>query len=194
MTIPNVPALDGRQFARPTAVREIVGAYAVLGLLLLWIGYAVQGFATGLLPEGFLPGSGSLDAARVDPTLAEGVRILLNNLLFFALVSVFPIINIVLFAPQFLMLGGNVHTISGMSFADQTTILFRHTIWEIAALLVSVAVSYLFLFALREYLSDSGADRGLLVRRIRTAAWGYPIIVALALVGAILEGSAVVHV
>ena len=186
---PAVAGLGDRMragIARPVAVAEIVRAYVVGALLLGWVGYAAHGWLPAELTSGTARGS-------VAPTMAEGMWILGNNLGFFILVSLLPVINVLLVAPQFLSFGGNAFLIQELSFADRVALLYRHSIWEVAALLIAVAMSYALLFAMREYLDRATSDTSVLKVRLRLIAWGYPLILTLTVVGALLEGNAVVH-
>ena len=71
--------------------------------------------------------------------------------------------------------------------------LYRHSIFEVIALLLAIALSYAALFSAAAFLRSATDDRALLVRRFRVIALGYIPIVLLTLAGALLEGTAVVH-
>lgn len=177
---------------RPRPVAEVVRLHLVLALLLFIVGWAGQGALQGFLPS--LGGDAGGDAVTVASTAEETAHILRNNTLFFLLVSVMPVVNVVLFAPQFLMVGSHGHTLAGMPASAQWELLYRHTALETVALMLSIAVSYLFFFAVRAYSLSPDGDKHLLAARIRRATALYPVILAVTLVAALLEGSAVVHV
>lgn len=172
-------------------LREIVRFHAVIGLFGALIGFIGYGAIVAWLPAGTLPQTGTHTVA---PTWNDLLHILGNNALFFLMVSVLPIVNSVIFVPQFVSIGGHAHAIAHLPASAQFDLLYRHTAFEIVALLVSIWVSYRLLFAIRAYLRDPAADRASLGRALRPLAVAYPLVLALTLVGALLEGNAVVHV
>ena len=173
------------------ALREIIRFHLVIGLFAAILGWAGLGAFIALLPAGTLSEAAPVTVA---PGTDDLLHILGNNAGFFSLVCVLPIVNFLIFVPQFVFVGSHAHAIADLPAGAQFDLLYRHTALEIVALVLAIAVSYQLLFAVRAYLDAPGADRGVLLHRLRPALLTYPVILALTLVGALLEGNAVVHV
>lgn len=188
--------LPGLGSMRPLG--EIVRFHLVLAAFLGGIGYLVSVMVAGQVAElgsatGGLLGEGPV-GSTIASTGAETWGIATHNLAFFALVSILPVANIALVAPQFLALGSHAYVIKDLSWTIQVEMLYRHTVFEIFALMISVAISYLFLFAVRDFVVRTSLDRTRLRQELMRAARLYPAVVALTLLGAFLEGGAVVHI
>lgn len=175
--------------AESATVAEILRFHVVLAFFVLVIGYVTHGAVSGALT----PTMPTAPGGAVTSTSAETWYILGNNALFFLLVSLLPVVNIAFFVPQFFNVGGYIQLMSDLPFAAQFDMLYRHTALEVVALFVAMAISYSYLFALRDFTRAALPDKALLVRRLRTAALGYPIIMLFTVVGALLEGAAVVQ-
>lgn len=109
-----------------------------------------------------------------------------NNIGFFSLVCILPFLNFIMYAIQFLAIGNNVFQIQALPFEIQANLLYRHALFEVMALSISIYVSYEIYNALYDYLHNSiKAGRKTYVKIILS----YVIIIILTLVGACLEGT-----
>ncbi len=177
------------RFPRPDALVEVLRFHVALAVLSFAVGYMVPGALASPIP-GI---SGANPAAlEVSAPHATGM-ILANNLGFFLLVSLLPVLNVVTYCVQFFTIGALAQQIHQLPLQAQVDLLYRHTAFEIAALLLSLLVSYAFVLAAHEYVNQPVSDRALLGRRLLAGVRLYPLIFVLTLVGALLEGSAVVH-
>lgn len=174
-----------------STVREILSFHLVVALFAGILGWVGHGAVLALVPAGSLAGTSGPIA--VTPTVDDLLHILVNNACFFVLVSVLPIVNFVMFVPQFLSVGSHAHAIADLPLLEQFELLYRHTALEVVALLLSIVASYRLLLAVQEYLAQEGRNRSTLVACVRRTARLYPVILALTGVGALLEGTAHVH-
>lgn len=91
-----------------------------------------------------------------------------------------------MYATQFLAIGNNIFQIHTLPMEVQSNLLYRHAIFEIVALSVSVYISYEIYRALYDYLHNSiKPSKKTYMKIILT----YVIVVVLTLVGACLEGT-----
>lgn len=188
MSIRTSPPRRAWSVASTDRVGEVMAFHVVCAAFLLIVGYVSHSSLLSALGVETTPATGELAS-----TAGETWFIVRNNGLFFLAVSLLPVLNLALFAPQFFNLGGYIYLIQGVPPSAQFDMLYRHTILEVMSLLVAVWVSYTLLFAIMDFTRSATADRALLRRRIKTAACGYPIIILLTVAGALLEGGAVVH-
>ena len=185
-----MPRPDLAILPRRGTVAELVTAHAAAGMVAAWLGFTAHELLVRYVPHLAESSSGP---ATVASTPVETAAIFGNNLVFFTLVAVLPVVNVALFLPQWFGIGTNAATISALAPQDQITLLYRHSIFEVIALLLAIALSYAALFSAAAFLRSATDDRALLVRRFRVIALGYIPIVLLTLAGALLEGTAVVH-
>jgi hypothetical protein len=120
--------------------------------------------------------------------------IFFHNITFFIIVSLLPLIGSLIYAAQFFVLGGMVFAIHQERFGAQVVMLYRHAALESIAIILAVTISYMLLYAVKAY-NESADERGRseLVRTLASTLSLYAVIVALTFAGALLEGSAVVH-
>lgn len=157
--------------------KQILLLYLVSALFVAFIGYFVS-FKLWYVSD-------------YDITSAQNVgfiKIFENNILFFFLISVFPVINLVLFLFQFAGLGSNVYQIQKLSFQLQFKMLYRHTFFELIALFIAVYISYLIFYTAYDYLHDNKkkVNKKILIKKIIIS---YSAIVLCTVTGAILEGN-----
>lgn len=172
-------------------VAEILRLYAVIIFILVYFGYAGFNYIQLLLEN-----SGN-SSGKVSVTAQSGdfFLILGNNLFFFTLVSLTPVINLLLIVPQFLMFGVHARVVIDLPIESQFIILYRHSVLEFCALIVSVLISYYLLFGCREYMHERSDDSGGKLRaRFLVLLRIYGMVVVLTVLGALLEGSIGVHV
>ncbi|MCL2482658.1 MAG: stage II sporulation protein M [Propionibacteriaceae bacterium] len=117
-----------------------------------------------------------------------------HNLLLFTAISLLPVINSLITAVQFFMIGVIVSSIATMPFMLQVMMVYRHGLFEVTALLLAVTVSYILLFSLTQFSSSESRDITNLRRGMMLSLSLYSVIILLTLVGAILEGTVVVQV
>lgn len=173
---------------------EVMKAHVALAAFTFVVGLALVHLAAVELVPGLstlLQGNGTI---QISSDHREFAFILRTNLLFFLLVSVLPVVNLLLVLPQFFMLGVTTGAMLNLPFNSQFDLLYRHASLEAVALLVSVALSYRMLFALRRFTDSPQRDLPVLGRDLRRLLPGYLLILAITLVAAILEGTAVVGV
>lgn len=171
---------------------EIGRFYAALAVLAVIAGYIAQDVLVRTLFHGTDHAASA--PVRLASDSSETWFILGNNLAFFLVVSLLPVVNILMVIVQFASLGGLAFTIRDLPVDAQVDLLYRHTIFEVAALSVAVAISYLAFFAIKDYADSATRDTQGLLRRLRVAARLYLVVLVCTIVGALLEGSAVVHV
>jgi hypothetical protein len=116
------------------------------------------------------------------------VMIFLNNITFFSLVSFLPILNVIFLIVQFFNMGTYIYQIKDLSFLQQFTLLYRHSILEILALVISVYISYSLLKISNTYLNHSVYDFPY-QKRFKQIALAYGVVLILTLMGALLEGN-----
>lgn len=174
------------------ALGEVGRGYIALAALAAIIGFAAQEFLAGLLTA--VPTGGNPSTFRVASDWTETWFIFANNAAFFLLVSLLPVVNLAMVAVQFFSLGRLVFLVRELPTDSQVGLLYRHTVFEIVALGAAVAISYLWLFAVREFSDSPERDVRRLGSTLRTAAWLYVPVIACALIGALLEGGAVVQI
>lgn len=171
---------------------EIGRFYVALALLAAMVGFVAQDWLSRTM-FGAGDASGASSPIQVASDASETWFIFGNNLAFFGLVSVLPVVNLAMVVVQFLSLGRLAHTVRDLPVEAQVNLLYRHTVFEVVALGVAVTISYLAFFAVRDYADDSARDTRALLGRLGVAARLYLVVLACTLVGALLEGGAVVH-
>lgn len=188
------PPVLGHQTRRLATIPEIMRAHVSLSAFVFVLGLVLVHLATTELVPGLqemLRGNGSILIASDHH---EFLFILKTNLLFFLLVSVLPVVNLLMALPQFFLLGVTTGAMLDLPWQTQVDLLYRHASLEAVALLVAVAMSYRLLFVLRRFSDAPVRDVRALMRDLRGLLPGYGIIVAITVSAAILEGSAVVGV
>lgn len=171
-------------------VTEILRLHVVTIFVVACFGYV--GFD---LIQPLLERNGS-HAGVVNITAQSGdfSHILGNNLFFFTLVSLMPVINSLLIIPQFLMFGVHARAVANLPAESQFIILYRHSILEVCALLLSISISYYLLFGCREYMLEDSDSRGKLRAQLLALLRVYGVVVVITLLGAMLEGSVGVRI
>ncbi|MCB0910784.1 MAG: hypothetical protein KDB60_04110 [Propionibacteriaceae bacterium] len=174
---------------RTRDLAEIGRGYVALAALASIAGFIAQ----DVLARTLFRDAGASAPIEIASSAGETWFILGNNLAFFALVSVLPVVNILMVVVQFLSLGRLAFTVQELPLDAQVNLLYRHTVFEVVALGAAVAISYLALFAIRDYANSEVRDTRGLLRRLGFAARLYVLVLACTVVGALLEGGAVVH-
>jgi hypothetical protein len=155
--------------------KEIVLIYLIFALFFSLIGYIYADTTSE---------SVEFDFSGIE---APGIGfIFANNIGFFSLVCVLPFFNFVMYATQFLAIGNNIFQIHALPMEVQSNLLYRHAIFEIVALSVSVYISYEVYRALYDYLHNSIKPSKKTYMKIFLP---YIIVVTLTLIGACLEGT-----
>lgn len=169
--------MDGwmQQRARRLTPREIV---------LIYLGFALFFSLIGFIYADITSESIGVNLSGIE---APGIWFIFsNNIVFFSLVCVLPFVNFILYSAQFLGIGNNVFQIQSLPIEIQTTLLYRHAIFEVIALLMSIYISYEIYSIAHEYLHNSiKVTRKTFVKIFLT----YAILVVLTLIGAYLEGT-----
>lgn len=173
-----------------SATGEVVRGYLAVGACLFVLGFVAQGALQQLLPAGSAVG-GSVD---VTGSLPDLLHILRSNVGFFIMVSLLPVLNSVVVGQQLFTLGATAHQIHQLPLATQFDLLYRHTALEMIALFMAVRISYVFFFTIREYLRSDGSSKATLAARLKSTIPLYLVVVLCTVVGALLEGTANVHV
>ena len=115
-------------------------------------------------------------------------KIFWNNITFFSIVSILPILNFLYFIIKFFNMGTYMYQVNELSFLQTFTLLYRHSIFEVIALILSIYISYALLQISNSYLNDF--DRHFPYRKkFKQIAIVYIIVILLTLVGAFLEGN-----
>lgn len=109
-----------------------------------------------------------------------------NNIGFFSLVCFLPFLNFIMYATQFLAIGNNAFRIHTFNIEIQANLLYRHAVFEIVALSISIYVSYEIYRVLHDYLHNSIKPNKKTFKKLILL---YIIIVVLTLIGACLEGT-----
>lgn len=109
-----------------------------------------------------------------------------NNFGFFTLVCILPFFNSVIYAIQFLAIGNNIFQIHSLPIEVQKDLLYRHAIFEVIALSVSVYISYELYEALNGFLHNSIKPNKVIYIKI---IMSYILVIVLTITGACLEGT-----
>lgn len=110
-----------------------------------------------------------------------------KNILFFLFISITPFINIFLTGIQFMQVGFMIAQIENMNFISQTTILYRHLIFEVVALFTAFLISFKYVQIIQSILKDQKCDKS---RIIKVISLLYIVIIIVTFIGAVLEGTA----
>lgn len=160
---------------RRMTTKEIVLIYLIFALFFSLIGYIYADTTSETVEFNFsgieAPGIGFIFA---------------NNIGFFSLICILPFFNFAIYASQFFAIGNSVFQIHTLPVEVQSNLLYRHAIFEIFALSVSVHVSYEVYRVAYNYLYNSIKPNKKIYVEI---AVSYVIIAALTLIGACLEGT-----
>lgn len=164
--------------------------YNIISLFGLLLGYIIY----DLLTQYNIIEASEIFNSSVVTENAGFLMIFKNNLLFFSLICIMPILNVMFTIIQFFNLGALVYMVKGISIESQIRLLYRHTIFEIIALLFSVYISYIVLLVGREYIKDKNISKAYYFNKIKHISLIYLIVVILSCIGALLEGNVIVPV
>lgn len=169
-------------------ILEIMCFYLVISLASLFVGYIIYDLCT---VYGVIEICVSEDAV----SKVENVSVLMllkNNIIFFCVVSVFPVINLLFVVMQFFQLGTLIYSCKDMNIFLQFVLLYRHTFFEIIALFIAIYISYIILIVGKQYINDVSIDKVDYKKILRKIGFCYLIVVVATVIGALLEGN--VHV
>jgi len=113
-----------------------------------------------------------------------------NNFLFFLAISFLPIINTIFLFLQFFRLGNYAFSIKSMTINEQFVLLYRHTIFEVFALILSVYISYRILFMVNAFTQNHTVDKKYYKKSFIKISTSIFLVFLSTLIGAILEGNA----
>ncbi|MCL2735665.1 MAG: hypothetical protein FWD75_03410 [Propionibacteriaceae bacterium] len=186
-----IPRLPTRHRNRLT---DIIVFHVCLAAFFLIIGFLLHELMMSVINPHMPVELSPTTAIGISSTRTQLVAIWLNNIAFFLIVSVLPIVGSAMAAVQFILLGGLIHGIRHLPLSTQTDLLFRHAGFEVVALLAAVTISYILLMSLNEFLRTSeDSARSTLLSALSSTMPFYALIFTTTTVGAILEGSAVVQ-
>lgn len=164
-----------KRIVRKMTSKEIILIYLVFALFFSLIGYIYADTTSE---------SVEFDFSGIE---APGIGfIFANNIGFFSLVCILPFFNFAMYATQFLAIGNNVFQIHTLPMEIQSNLLYRHAVFEVIALSVSVYISYEIYTALYDYLHSSIKPGKRACVKIIIS---YAIVAVLTLIGACLEGT-----
>ncbi len=164
---------------------EVTLFHAALAVIMTALGYLAWGAISTRLGADLNTETAPI---QISAGAGEGWWIFGVNLTFFTIVALLPFINLLLVIPQFLNLGQMASAMGSLSLADQFMLVYRHTIFEIAALIISVRISYLLFSMIRGY-----GNRALVSGSLSRVARLYLAVIVLTAIGALLEGTSFVH-
>ncbi|MDQ0231655.1 stage II sporulation protein M [Metabacillus malikii] len=172
-------------------LREIISFHFVIAVFFTILGY----ISYSLLVENNIMEINLLinDYQNVmsEKEKAGFMMIFINNITFFSLVCVLPILNFIYLSVQFFNIGTYIYQIKSLAFLQQFTLLYRHSIFEILALMIAIYISYSLIQMSNTYLKSTDIDFPYR-KRFKQLAFAYVVILVLTFVGALLEGN--VHV
>ena len=175
-------------------MHTINNRFRLTEIIFCYILCAAGCFLLGFMLFDYLSAEHILDLNTAADT-AEKVRavgstmLFKNNILFFALTSVLPVLNILLVVVQFFQLGTTAYSIRGLSAGTQFVLLYRHTAFEIIALVLSVYISYRLLFMGLAYTQNQTVSKGFYKRSLKSVGIAYLFMTAATVIGALLEGN-----
>jgi len=175
------------------AFREIMVAHLALAVFCSIVGYWAGAWIADKLASSAMGSVQQVGPIAISSSSLQMWGIFIHNIIFFLVVSLFPIVNSLVIAFQFLIIGAAAALIAEQPFSIQMTMLYRHTFLEIIALLITACISYVFLFSTRDFTKASVRNVREFANRLLLTIPLYGVIVVMTLAGAILEGSAVVH-
>lgn len=170
------------------ALKEIVSFHVVFAIFFGILGY----ISFSLLADNNVLEIKALindyDHVVAEQEKAGIIMIFLNNISFFSIVCVLPLINIIYLIVQFFNIGTYIYQIQELDLLQQFNLLYRHSIFEIVALIISIYISYSLLQMANTYLKST-VDDFPYRRKFKKVAIAYVLILILTLVGALLEGN-----
>lgn len=162
----------------------MISMYIIVSITSLAIGYMIYDVASAY---NFIEVHFS-DSAIEDIRNANSIMLLKNNLSFFLIISILPIINILFVITQFGKLGVLVFNCKDMSFNMSFLILYRHTFFEIIALFIAIYISCNIFVYGKKYIdtekSDEDSYKNILIR----IGISYLVMAIITIIGAYLEG------
>jgi hypothetical protein len=177
----------------PSAVGDLLAGHVTLGGFFSAIGFVGAGALADSLPQGLVDAILEPSPFSVSLNGQEMWGILRHNLLFFLVVSLLPVVNAVFFAIQCVLLGVYAFLIANLSLAMQVEMFYRHAVFEVAALVLAVGISYTWLLAVNHFISAQVRDIPGLLGELRPVVLWAALLVAFVVLGALLEGSASVQ-
>ena len=164
-----------KQTARPLSPRDITLIYLLFSLFFAFAGFLYADLTSDSVSFDF----SGIEAPGIGP-------IFVNNIAFFSLICITPFLNFAMSAVQFVAIGNNIFQIRELPLGLQAVLLYRHAVFEVIALMLSVYISYEVYRILRDYLHKS--IRPERKRWIRILIC-YAAVALLTLSGACLEGT-----
>lgn len=164
-----------KQKTRPMTSRDITLIYLLFSLFFAFAGYLYADLTSASVSFDF----SGIEAPGIGPIFA-------NNIAFFSLICVTPFLNFAMSAFQFVAIGHNIFQIRELTFGLQAVLLYRHAVFEVIALMISVYISYEIYRILRDYLHKSIKPERKRWLRILIC---YAAVALLTLLGACLEGT-----
>ena len=166
--------------------KDVMYFHIILALFFIIIGSCLDNFLfenIKSIKENFMNIS---NKQRINPGV---MFFFINNIKFFLLISILPFIGTIFFSIQFLTIGSTINQVIKFPFLYGFNLLYRHLIFEIIALFISIIISYKYWKCSKKILKDISINwkKEVLVLSIM-----YLIIILCTLIGAILEGTAVV--
>lgn len=163
--------------------REILYFHFILAFFCIIIGFYANEFINGTVNDNFTP---NLVNMNDNPGILFFFK---NNIMFFLIISIIPLINLYFFSVQFLSIGYSINNIINLSLSLQINILYRHLIFEIIAILLSILISYRYILVGRRLLKDIKINWK---KEVKIMGILYLLIFIFTLIGAVLEGTSYV--
>lgn len=160
---------------------DILYFYIVVGVFTLILGYYFSDYL--YQDSSNIITNINLANEKVNPGIIYFFK---NNILFFIFLTIIPFINLYYFNVQFFSVGSSIHRIINLPINSQFEILYRHLIFEIIAIIISIIISYEFWNLSRYLLKDEKVNWKKEFIKITIL---YSIIIICTFIGAVLEGS-----
>lgn len=171
-------------------LKEVMIFYCIISLFGLFLGYIIYDLGRQF---NIIEVNQLFDSSILKETAGSSL-IFKNNLLFFSVICIMPIVNIMIVIVQFFNLGSFIYICKGLSIELQFILLYRHTFFEIIAVFISVYISYLILLNGREYIEALNMVKGYYFKKVKYIGLLYLLVVILTCIGAVLEGNVIVPV
>lgn len=166
-------------------ILEMISMYIIISLVSLVLGYIFSDIAsTYNIIERYV-----YDNPMEEIRNVISFMLLKNNLGFFLVISLLPIINILLVITQFVKLGILAFNCKDMTFYMRFIILYRHTFFEIIALFVAIYVSCNIITYGKKYIETENSEEEDNYKKILyRIGISYTVVIIVTVIGAYLEG------
>ncbi|MDK8691689.1 hypothetical protein ACMZ78_05075 [Gardnerella swidsinskii] len=168
-------------------IKDILRVHILCAIALIIFGFFMQKMLNSYLSLNSYFFNNNL--VKITVTNNELVKIFCNNICLFSLVAITPVVNAIFFIFQFFVMGSVIYTIQHLSIQQQFILLFRHSIFEVLALLLSIYISYRLLILANDYTIDKITTNET-KRVLKHLLLIYFVIVIITFFGACLEWSA----